>query len=239
MKAFSNSNRRNRRFSPASLRLLASALPVFAFAGLAHAGYIKIITPAEILRDAREKEASLRAEANAPGLSPAAERRIQQAMAAIKAKEEEEVADQARFEFEQRLKLAEAGAPRIYINMGGSGMNIGGSEMEHNGVTFGGSWSTSRRYSKYEALAEKYANKHYLTGALRDSVEEESADASKRIDQVNESNDGGAPYGSPVEGKPGLVTSPLSPNSGYIDVRGYTPGSQVVDPYSGQVMRVP
>src|SRR5438874_3365236 len=28
-------------------------------------------------------------------------------------------------------------------------------------------------------------------------------------------------YGTPVAGKPGLVTSPYSPNSGYIDVRGF------------------
>ena len=39
------------------------------------------------------------------------------------------------------------------------------------------------------------------------------------------------PYGTPVPGKPGYVISPLSPNAGYVDVRGFPPGSEVKDPY--------
>lgn len=47
------------------------------------------------------------------------------------------------------------------------------------------------------------------------------------------------PYGTPVPGKPGFVTSPHSPNAGYVDVRGFPPGTEVKDPYSGKTFLVP
>ena len=47
------------------------------------------------------------------------------------------------------------------------------------------------------------------------------------------------PYAKPVPGKPGYVFSPFDPNSGYVDVTGYTPGSKVKDPYSGKIFLVP
>ena len=47
------------------------------------------------------------------------------------------------------------------------------------------------------------------------------------------------PYGTPVPGKTGFVTSPFSPNSGYIDVRGFAPVTPVKDPYTGKVFLTP
>jgi hypothetical protein len=47
------------------------------------------------------------------------------------------------------------------------------------------------------------------------------------------------PYGKPVPGKPGYVTSPFSPDAGYIDVTGFTPGSKARDPYTNKIFRVP
>jgi hypothetical protein len=46
-------------------------------------------------------------------------------------------------------------------------------------------------------------------------------------------------YGIPVPGKKGFVTSPFSPDSGYIDVRGFQPGTPVKDPYSGKIILTP
>lgn len=47
------------------------------------------------------------------------------------------------------------------------------------------------------------------------------------------------PYGTPVPGKAGFVTSPHAPYSGYVDVRGYPPGTEVKDPYTGKTFLVP
>jgi hypothetical protein len=46
-------------------------------------------------------------------------------------------------------------------------------------------------------------------------------------------------YGIPVPGKNGFVTSPYAPDSGYIDVRGFQPGTPVKDPYSGKIILAP
>jgi hypothetical protein len=46
-------------------------------------------------------------------------------------------------------------------------------------------------------------------------------------------------YGTPVPGKQGLVTSPFSPDSGYIDVRSVPPGTKVKDPYTGKIFLTP
>ncbi len=47
------------------------------------------------------------------------------------------------------------------------------------------------------------------------------------------------PYAQPVAGKPGFVTSPYAPYSGYVDVRGFPPGTEVKDPYTQKVFLVP
>jgi len=46
-------------------------------------------------------------------------------------------------------------------------------------------------------------------------------------------------YGTPVPGKPGLVTSPFAADSGYVDVTGFPPGTQVEDPYTGKIFLTP
>ena len=47
------------------------------------------------------------------------------------------------------------------------------------------------------------------------------------------------PYAIPVPNKPGFVTSPFSPNGGYVDVRGFPSGTEVKDPYSGKIFLTP
>jgi len=50
----------------------------------------------------------------------------------------------------------------------------------------------------------------------------------------------GYQYGIPVAGKPGFVRSPYtSPDAGLVDVRGFPPGTQVKDPYTGGIFLVP
>ena len=46
-------------------------------------------------------------------------------------------------------------------------------------------------------------------------------------------------YGTPVPGKPGLVTSPFVPDSGYVDITGFPPGTEVEDPYTGKIFLTP
>ena len=50
---------------------------------------------------------------------------------------------------------------------------------------------------------------------------------------------GTIPYAKPVPGKPGFVFSPYDQYKGYIDVRGFPPGTEVKDPYSGKSFLVP
>ena len=47
------------------------------------------------------------------------------------------------------------------------------------------------------------------------------------------------PYGIPVPGHKGMVTSPYSPEGNYIDVSAFAAGSAVKDPYTGKVCLVP
>jgi hypothetical protein len=222
-----------------ALRVCCTALPLLASIHQAHAGGNKIIRPEDVLREEKQLEASIHAEAIMAGPSRADEARIMTVMAERKAKEQRDLAEYAKFQFEQRLELAQASAPRINIYNGGGGLSGGGEQsgmMEGQAPVMSGN---VHRGGKFAAMAQQYADKYYVRQVLDQSAQQMSADASQRLQEGNAATAANAPYGSPVEGKPGMVTSPASPDAGYIDVRGYAPGSNVIDPYSGQMMKVP
>jgi hypothetical protein len=73
------------------------------------------------------------------------------------------------------------------------------------------------------------ANEEEFTGSVRgvSAVDMEKAKA-------------GLPYGVPVPGRKGMVTSPYTPEDGkYVDVTGFASGSIVKDPYTGKLFLVP
>ena len=47
------------------------------------------------------------------------------------------------------------------------------------------------------------------------------------------------PYAIPVPNKPGFVTSPYAPKQGFVDVRGFPSGTEVIDPYTGKTFLAP
>jgi hypothetical protein len=56
--------------------------------------------------------------------------------------------------------------------------------------------------------------------------------------QTNRDNSSQVPYASPVPNKPGFVYSPYDPKF-LIDVRGFPPGTEVKDPNTGKLLKVP
>jgi hypothetical protein len=69
------------------------------------------------------------------------------------------------------------------------------------------------------------------------SIEEKVPAPSKPA--VEEKALAGIPNAIPVPGKPGFVTSPHAPAAGFVDVRGFAPGTEVKCPYTGNKFLVP
>ncbi len=59
------------------------------------------------------------------------------------------------------------------------------------------------------------------------------------LTRPQEHPDGWRPFGTPVPNKPGFVTSPYAPDKGFVDLRGFPPGTEVKCPYTNKVFLVP
>ena len=100
--------------------------------------------------------------------------------------------------------------------------------------------STHRRSHKQtdettKSPSEK-SNTQTATGGVSAPPSERNTRSATRVTGKQQN---GLAYGKPVPGKTGLVTSPYSPDGGYIDVRGFAPGTPVKDPYSGKIFLTP
>jgi hypothetical protein len=78
-----------------------------------------------------------------------------------------------------------------------------------------------------------------LGAPSKPAKEERSSPAVPASAAPKEKARGDMPYGIPVPGQKGMVTSPYLPEGNYIDVSAFAPGSAVKDPYTGKIFRVP
>ena len=91
------------------------------------------------------------------------------------------------------------------------------------------------------ASPEAAATPRVAAQASQPLKEEESTGTARDVSAVDiEKLKAGLPYGIPVPGRKGMVTSPYTPeDEKYVDVTGFASGSVVKDPYTGKFFLVP
>jgi len=96
----------------------------------------------------------------------------------------------------------------------------------------------SHKRTNDKAASTDGTNTHKANSSVNEPPNEHNVVAAKQAANSKEEKSE-LPYGTPVPGKKGFVTSPFAPDRGYVDVRGFPPGTEVKDPYTGKVFRTP
>jgi hypothetical protein len=101
------------------------------------------------------------------------------------------------------------------------------------------SQTTRRRTSRAAPAAA--ATPSEIAQPSHNPKEEEFTITVRRVSAADlEKAKAGLPYGVPVPGRKGMVTSPYTPDEGkYVDVTGFASGSIVKDPYTEKFFLVP
>jgi len=189
-------------------------------------------------------KAELRREANWSGLTRKEIFRVRAVLAARKARADREAALYEQFKFQQKLALAEASAPKTYVYLNGQPPANGdfsslSQQIERApGVTY--SKPRTQTYAPAQTSKTIYPDRFYRRAGTEDGLDRQ--DIRLDIQQSREDAEAllnMAPFGVPTPGRPGYMTSPPQNFRGFIDVRDYSPGTTVIDPYTGQRVRVP
>lgn len=195
----------------------------------------------------RHRDDALRAEANANYLTPRECRLVSAALAARKARAEAEIAAREQLRLERRLAIAAAAAAEKSREAGGGGERVAGSvapDVAGAGVAEPAARSVISFLTpvqpgvSVEVPVPQRAAPLRVEGGLQRNQPEGRREGTG-VSQDARPLIGTAPFGVPIPGRSGFVTSPPQLPAGVIDVRGFQAGEEVVDPYTGQPIRVP
>ena len=198
----------------------------------------------------RRKASELRAEIMAPMMTRAERGKVAAVLSVRKERADREFAAYQQFKADQQIALAEASAQKSYtvinnyMGLPGKGQATAMASPQGGGI---------RKVAYSQPVTSEHPDRTFLSGGptqqrpknyppsfYRRAAQEGSADKQAAALAEQAQVEAMSPrFGQPVPGMPGYVTGPAPSLKGFIDVRGYAPGAEVQDPYTGERMRVP